>query len=124
MDGVRAEPSADSPEYAGRLPGPHKPDERDERGARHPILAGFDKTDILPYGGPLGPLTVDSGRTVLATFVPGFPFSPIDEVYMRVERTTIPGIIVGTFGKGRVVFLLRMSTAGLAWIRSWTTPLC
>ena len=94
-----------SPEYAGRLPGPHKPDERNERGARHPILAGFDKTDILPYGGPLGPLTVDPGRTVLATFVPGFPFSPIDEVYMRVEHTTIPGIIVGTFGKGRVVFL-------------------
>ena len=94
-----------SPEYAGRLPGPHKPDERNERGARHPILAGFDKTDILPYGGPLGPLTVDPGRMVLATFVPGFPFSPIDEVYMRVEHTTIPGIIVGTFGKGRVVFL-------------------
>jgi hypothetical protein len=94
-----------SPEYAGRIPGPHKPDERNETGARHPILVGFDKTDILPYGGPLGPLTVDSGRSVLATFVPGFPFSPIDEVYMRVERTTFPGILVGTFGNGRVVFL-------------------
>jgi hypothetical protein len=39
------------------------------------------------------------------TYVPPFPSSPIDEVYPRVERTDVPGLVVGTFGRGRVAYM-------------------
>jgi hypothetical protein len=93
------------PEYAARMPGPHKAGERAEPGARHPILKGFDATDLLPYGGILWPQSVSADRAVLMTYVPPFPSSPIDEVYPRVERTTLPGLVVGTFGRGRVAYM-------------------
>jgi len=94
-----------SPEYAARQCGPHKAGERAEPGARHSILAGFDETDLLAFGGVLHPLKVEPSRLVLLTYVPPFPSSPIDEVYPREERTSIPGVIVGEFGRGRVVFM-------------------
>jgi hypothetical protein len=93
------------PEYAARTPGPHKAGERAEAGARHPILKGFDATDLLPFGGILWPQAVAADRTVLMTYVPPFPSAPIDEVYPRVERTAVPGLVVGTFGRGRVAYM-------------------
>ena len=94
-----------TPEYAARTPGPHKAGERAEPGARHPILKGFDATDLLAYGGVLWPQSVSVDRAVLMTYVPPFPSSPIDEVYPRVERTDVPGLVVGTFGRGRVAYI-------------------
>jgi hypothetical protein len=93
------------PEYAARTPGPHKAGERAEPGARHPILKGFGTTDLLPFGGVLWPQAVAADRTVLMTYVPPFPSSPIDEVYPRAERTDVPGLVVGTFGRGRVAYM-------------------
>jgi hypothetical protein len=93
------------PEYAARTPGPHKAGERTEPGARHPILKGFDATDLLAFGGILSPQTVAADRTVLMTYVPPFPSAPIDEVYPRAERTAVPGLVVGTFGRGRVAYM-------------------
>lgn len=93
------------PEYAARTAGPHKADERAELGARHPILKGFDATDLIAYGGVLWPQSVSADRAVLMTYVPPFPSMPIDEVYPRVERTTLPGLVVGTFGQGRVAYM-------------------
>ena len=94
-----------TPEYAARTPGPHKAGERAEPGARHPILKGFDATDLLPFGGILWPQAVAADRVVLMTYVPPFPSAPIDEVYPRVERTAVPGLVVGTFGRGRVAYM-------------------
>jgi hypothetical protein len=94
-----------SPEYAAAKSGPHTNRERNEGGRRHPVLDGFDDTDILEFGGHLGPMSVDADRVVLMTYLPPFPNAPIDETYMRVERTDTPGLIVGAFGKGRVAFM-------------------
>jgi len=94
-----------SPEFAGRSAGPHKAGERHEPGSRHDILSGFDQTDIVAFGGILFPLRVDPKRTVLLTYVPPFPSSPIDKVYMTVERTSVPGLVVGDYGRGRVAFM-------------------
>jgi hypothetical protein len=75
-------------------------------GQRHPALKGFDDTDLIAFGGTLEPLRVDGSATVLATFVPAFPISPPEEVFMRQPRTDIPGLIVNESGaRGRVAFL-------------------
>jgi len=76
-----------------------------ENGSRHPVLASFDDTDLLPYGGTLAPLTVDSDRMVTMTFIPPFPSLPVDENYIREDRLDCPGLIVGHFGQGRVAFI-------------------
>jgi hypothetical protein len=95
-----------SPEIRGTLSGPHKPNEPHEPGPRHPALAGFEATDTLPFGGLLVPsFRVDSDRKVLCTFIPVFPALPTDAVWMRVDRTDIPGLIVGSYGKGKVAFM-------------------
>jgi len=93
------------PEYAARTAGPHKAGERAEPGTRHPILKGFDATDLIAYGGVLWPQSVSADRAVLMTYVPPFPSMPIDEVYPKVECTTVPGLVVGTYGQGRVAYM-------------------
>ena len=64
------------------------------KGNRHTILKGFEETDILPFGGLLYPLRVDSGAEVLLTFIPQFPVYPPEKAYMRVPKTDIPGLIL------------------------------
>jgi hypothetical protein len=93
------------PEVGAAVFGPHIANEPKVSGVRHPALAGFEEADILPFGGALVPFRADPGRSVLCTYVPPFPQMPTDAVWMRQERTDIPGLIVGAFGKGKVAFL-------------------
>jgi hypothetical protein len=95
------------PQLAAAQAGPHPPTgtEPHENGTRHPVLAGFDNTDLLPYGGTLSPLTVEPDRVVTLTFIPPFPSLPVDEDYIREDRLDCPGLIVGNFGQGRVAFM-------------------
>lgn len=73
---------------------------------RHPVLAGFADTDILPFGGTLESLSVDATARVLATFVPPFPAFPPELSWMRTPKTDIPGLIINEVpGRGRVAFL-------------------
>ena len=65
-------------------------------GSRHPALAGFDDTELIAFGGSVPTLKVDSDRTVLCTY------QHPDE---QTARTDMPGLVVGTFGKGKVAFL-------------------
>jgi hypothetical protein len=86
--------------------GPRASDEPAGGGVRHPVLRGFEDTDILPFGGRLGALRVDPKAQVLMTFVPSFPVYPPETAWMREPRTDIPGLIVSTAdGGGRVAFL-------------------
>jgi hypothetical protein len=82
-----------APELRAGVDGPHAPGEPRATGPRHAVLAGFEGTDILPYGGTLEPLRIASGATVLATFVPAFPAFPPETAWMREPRTDIPGIV-------------------------------
>lgn len=73
---------------------------------RHPVLDGFDETDILPFGGTLEPLQLDGAARALATFVPPFPVSPPEMSWMRQPETDIPALILHERpGQGRVAFL-------------------
>jgi len=71
----------------------------------HPVLAGFAGTEVIAFGGQLTPVAVDTQRQVLASFVPPFPSFPIDKVFPEVPTTSIPGLIAGVFGRGRVMFM-------------------
>ncbi len=70
-------------------------------GERHPVLAGFDETDILPFGGTLSPLKLDAGAAVPLTYIPPFPVYPPETAWMRTEKTDIAGLVL----KGRVAYL-------------------
>ena len=95
-----------TPELRRQMDGPHKPDEPMIQASRHEILSGFQETDILPYGGLLDSLNVDSSAQVLATFIPQFPLYPPEKAWMREPKTNIPGIIINTRANGsRIVFL-------------------
>jgi Hypothetical glycosyl hydrolase 6 len=95
-----------TPELGARAYGPKAGDEPAKAAAeRHPVLRGFDETDILPFGGELEPLALDERATVLMTFIPAFPVYPPESAWMRQPRTNIPGLIVNDFGTGRVAFV-------------------
>jgi hypothetical protein len=97
-----------TPELRAQVDGPHKGTEPPVTGKRyagsqsfrHPILQGFDETDILPFGGLLDPLRIDAGAEVLLTFIPQFPVYPPEKAWMRVPKTDIPGLILREGGKG------------------------
>jgi Hypothetical glycosyl hydrolase 6 len=95
-----------TPALGARVDGPHVPGETPAVGERHPVLRGFDDTDILPFGGTLEPLTVDAKAQVLLTFVPSFPAFPPEESWMRTPQTDIPGLVLNErAGAGRVAYL-------------------
>ena len=69
------------------------------------MLQGFDKTDILPYGGTLQELKVDAGALVPLTFVPAFPTYPPETSWMRQPSTSIPGLILSEKGRSRIAYM-------------------
>jgi hypothetical protein len=94
-----------SPELRARVNGPKAGDEPPATGARHPVLNGFDETDIIAYGGALTPLRVASGAVVPLTLVPAFPTYPPETAWMRQPSTDIPGLVLSERGKSRVAFM-------------------
>jgi hypothetical protein len=94
-----------SPELRARVDGPKTGEEPSGTGARHPVLRGFEETDILPYGGSLSPLRVESGAVVPLTFVPPFPTYPPETAWMRQPTSDIPGLVLSEHGKARVAYM-------------------
>jgi hypothetical protein len=94
-----------SPELRARVDGPRAGDEPAPVGERHPVLRGFDETDILPFGGVLTLLKVDSGAVMPLTFVPAFPTYPPETSWMRQPTTDIPGLVLSESAGARVAFL-------------------
>ena len=88
-----------------QMDGPHNSSDPAVSGARHPVLEGFDQTDILPFGGILDPLNVEVIAEVPLTFVPEFPIYPPETAWMREPKTSIPGLVLNASASGRVAFL-------------------
>jgi hypothetical protein len=94
------------PEFRARVYGPKIGKEPEVKGERHPVLQGFDETDIIPFGGTLQPLKVDAGVAVPLTFVPEFPVYPPETAWMRETDSPIPGLVVSESpGGSRVAYL-------------------
>jgi hypothetical protein len=95
-----------TPELRSQMIGPQTGKEPKVVGKRHPILKGFEETDILPYGGLLKPLRIDAGAKIPMTFIPEFPIYPPETAYMREPKTDIPGVIIRTnINDARIVFI-------------------
>jgi hypothetical protein len=90
-----------SPELRAGVWGPKAGDEPVPAGKRHPVLRGFDETDIIAFGGVLQPMRIDPDVTVPLTFVPEFPIYPPETAWMRQPKTDIPGLVL----KGRTVYM-------------------
>ena len=90
-----------TPEWRGRVDGPKAGDEPPAAGLRHPVLQGFEETDILPYGGMLETMRLDDNVTIPLTFIPPFPIYPPETAWMREPKTTIPALIL----KGKTAYL-------------------
>ena len=69
------------------------------------MLAGFEETSILPFGGTLAPLSIDPACQVLLTFIPPFPIFPPETAWMRQPHTTTPGLVINESRGGRAVYL-------------------
>jgi hypothetical protein len=97
-----------TPELRAAAYGPHVAGEPAASGQRHPILRGFETTDILPFGGSLPPLVAAtdaaSAAQPLLTFVPPLPAFPPESVWSRETRTTIPGLVYSDRAS-RVVYM-------------------
>ena len=94
-----------APELRAKVWGPKAGDEPAPTGRRHEVLRGFEETDILPYGGTLEALRVDSSAIVPLTYIPAFPIYPPETAWMRTPKTDIPGLVLNTRGSARVAFL-------------------
>ena len=66
-----------------------------------PVLRGFEETEILPFGGTLENMRLDSGTLVPLTFIPSFPIYPPETAWMRTPKTDIPALVLN----GRVAYL-------------------
>jgi hypothetical protein len=94
------------PEFRARVYGPRTGKEPPITSNRHPVLKGFDDTDLIPFGGTLQPLEVEQGAIVPLSFVPEFPMLPPETSWMREPDTTIPGLVVSESPAGsRVAYL-------------------
>jgi hypothetical protein len=93
------------PELRARVDGPRSGDEPAISGVRHPVLRGFEETDLIAFGGSLPSLKVDAQAQVPLTFVPSFPTYPPETAWMREPSTNIPGLILTEHGPARVAYM-------------------
>lgn len=96
-----------TPELRGGVYGPRDATAPAPGGERHPILAGLEAADTIPFGGYLPLVRVEPGVAVLATFIPDFPIYPPETSWMREPKTDLPAITVkeGANGSKRVWFV-------------------
>jgi Hypothetical glycosyl hydrolase 6 len=95
-----------TPELRKNWDGPAGVDDPEVHGSRHPAFKGFDRTDILSFGGLLEQLKTDDSAETLMTFIPQFPIYPPETAWMREPRTNIPGLIINKIeGCGNIAFM-------------------
>ena len=95
-----------TPSRRGRTDGPRLPDEPESAGERHPVLAGFDGTDILPFAGRLEFVRTGPDAQTLATLVPPFPIYPPETAWMRHPESGVAALVLNEPpAGGRVAYL-------------------
>jgi hypothetical protein len=94
-----------TPDVGQDVDGPNHGDEPVKSAPRHPVLKGFEDTNIITFGGMLPEVKAAAGSTVLLTLVPEFPSFPPENSWMRVPRTDIPGLILSEQKGARIAYL-------------------
>ena len=86
--------------------GPHPIPEPLPLGERHPVLAGFESTNLLPFGGQLEVVSAAAGTSVPLTWTPPCPVYPPETAYMREDETALPALVLREqAGGGRTAYL-------------------
>jgi type 1 glutamine amidotransferase len=70
----------------------------------HPLLAGLEDAGRLIHGVMRVEIRVPNGVRAPLMTVPTYPDLPMEEVYVRDEKTDIPGVMLRNSGAGRVVY--------------------
>jgi Hypothetical glycosyl hydrolase 6 len=94
-----------TPDVGQDVDGPRHGDEPAKSAPRHPILRGFDATNIVTFGGILPEVKAAPGTTVPITFVPEFPIMPPENSWMRHPRSAIPALVLREQNGARIAFL-------------------
>jgi hypothetical protein len=94
-----------TPDVGQDVDGPRHGDEPAKSAVRHPILHGFEGTNILTFGGVLPEVKPAPAATVLLTLVPEFPIMPPENSWMRMPRTEIPGLVIREQNGARIAYL-------------------
>ncbi len=81
-----------APELRAGVYGPRDATAPLPEGERHPVLAGLDEADTLPFGGYLPVVSIDPGTEVLATFIGDFPIYPPETSWMREPRSDLAAL--------------------------------
>ena len=89
-----------------RFAWPGSPVKSDTCSARHEVLAEYDQTDIIPFGGRLECVEPHGSAAVPLTYVPPFPIYPPEFSWMRTPQTSLPALILNESARqGRVAYL-------------------
>jgi hypothetical protein len=94
-----------SPERRRWVNGPQTGTEPEEDLPRHEILAGFEDTDTIPFGGRLEVVQAAPGSQALITLVPPFPIYPPETSWMRHPSSDVPALVLNEDSGGRVAYL-------------------
>ncbi len=94
------------PELRAGVYGPKDSRAPEAKGTRHPVLAGFESTDSLPFGGYLPRIRVDGDVEVIATLVENYPIYPPETSFTRTFATDIPTIAARQKGDAKLVWLV------------------
>jgi hypothetical protein len=70
----------------------------------HPLIAGLEDAGRLIHGVMRVEIRVPNGVRAPLMTVPTYPDLPMEEVYVREEKTDIPGVMLRNAGAGRVVY--------------------
>ena len=100
------------PELRAQVDGPQVGTEPPVTGqARHSVLDGFERTDLLPFGGRLERVAGVGGAgretvVVPATWIPPFPIYPPEFAWMRELDSGLPALVLNAqAGRGRVGYM-------------------
>jgi hypothetical protein len=70
----------------------------------HPLLTGLEDAGRIIHGVKRVEIRTEPGLRAPLMTIPSYPDLPMEEVYQRETKTNIPGVIVRSFGAGRVVY--------------------
>ncbi len=95
------------PELRASVDGPLTGAEPLVTDARHPVLEGFDETDLLPFGGRLEVVVPGPGVVVPLTAIRPFPIYPPETAWFSAEAEMgEPALVLSEkAGRGRVAYL-------------------
>jgi hypothetical protein len=97
-----------TPELRAGVYGPQSGSEPEISGSehRHQVLAGFEETDIMPFGGYIEVVQTDETTQAPLTFIPPFPIFPPETSWMRMPKSSLAALVLRESSKGsRVAYL-------------------